>query len=279
MTLRFGTVGSPKKTPKSGSPAAVRFSRELGLGAMELGWVRSVRTGEKTAQQIKTAAAESDVTLSVHAPYYINLNSQTADKMKASDERLLAAARKGFMSGARKIVFHPGSYHEQPAEHVYERAKQKLIEISGILEEEGVNVALCPETMGKPAMFGSLEEVIALSKEIDLVEPCIDVAHLYARTTTGDFNTYDEFADMFKLVKQELGANALADLHFHLSGIEYGDKGEKNHIPLDETELNWADFLQACVDFEVGGEILIESPTMEDDALKAQSTYLEKRNQ
>lgn len=276
LTIRFGTVGSPKKTPKSGSPAAVRFSRELGLGALELGWVRSVRTGEKTAAEIKEAGIQADIRLSVHAPYYINLNSQTADKMQASDERLLAAARKGYLSGATHIVFHPGSYHEQPAEQVYERVKEKLIELTATLKDEGVDVKLCPETMGKPAMFGTLEEVVALSKELDAVEPCIDVAHLFARTTTGDFNTYPEFAGMFEHVKQELGAEALTDLHFHLSGIEYGDKGEKNHIPLDEGELRWQEFLQACVDYEIGGAILIESPTMEDDALKAQAAYLEK---
>ncbi len=279
MTIRFGTVGSPIKTPKSGSPAAVAFSREIGLGALELGWVRSVRTGEKTAQKIKQAAMANDVTLSVHAPYYINLNSQTEEKMLASDERLLAAARKGYISGARKIIFHPGSYHEQPPEQVFERAKQKLEEITGILKEKNVDVILCPETMGKPAMFGTLEEVVALSKAIEGVAPCIDVAHLFARTTTGDFNTYEEFADMFKHIQQELGAGSLADLHFHLSGIEYGDRGEKNHIPLAETKLRWEDFLQACVDFQVGGAILIESPIMEEDALKAQQTYLAKRNE
>ena len=44
-SFRFGTVGSPKSTPKKpgGSVRAVLRIRELGLSALELGWVRSVR--------------------------------------------------------------------------------------------------------------------------------------------------------------------------------------------------------------------------------------------
>jgi len=275
LTIRFGTVGSPTGTPKSGSPAAIDYSRELGLDALELGWVRSVRIKDETAQEIKQTGIDNDVKLSVHASYYINLNSQTEDKMEKSDERLLEAARKGYLSGATEIIFHPGSYHEKNPKDVYEIVKGKLVELTGILEEEGTDVTLRPETMGKTAMFGTLEEVVALSKEIDGVEPCIDIAHLHARTTDGTFNTYEEFAAMLDLVKQELGEEGLKDMHFHLSGIEYGDKGEKNHLALDESDLNWRDFIRACVDYDVAGSIMVESPAMEDDALKAQKVYRE----
>ena len=114
MSLRFGTVGSPKGTPKSGTPAAVNYIREMGLDAFEIAWVQSVRVKDETCALIKETAAGHDVRLSVHAPYYINLNSQTTELMEKSDERLLAAARKGFLAGATDIIFHPGSYHKQP---------------------------------------------------------------------------------------------------------------------------------------------------------------------
>jgi deoxyribonuclease-4 len=215
------------------------------------------------------------VDASVHAPYYINLNSQTAEKMAASDERLLAAARKGSLAGAMDIIFHPGSYHGQPPEQVYQRAKEKLVELTGILRKEGVRVTLRPETMGKGAMFGSLEEVVRLSKEIDGVAPCIDVAHLHARPGDGSFNSYEEFAAMFRLVKKELGSAGLKSMHFHVSGIEYSAAGEQNHLMLDESDLDWRAFVQACVDFKVAGTVVTESPTQEDDALKLQAYYSE----
>jgi deoxyribonuclease-4 len=274
VTIRFGTVGAPKGTPKSGTPAAIAYTSELGMGAFEIAWVQSVRVSDETCANINQAAAEHDVRLSVHAPYYINLNSQDAELMRKSDERLLAASRKGFLAGATDIIFHPGSYHSQPPEQVYERAKQKLVEIHGILAEEGVEVKLRPETMGKSAMFGSLEEVVQLTKELDFVAPCVDVAHLHARAGDGSFNTYDEFAAMFKYVQKELGKRkGLYNLHFHISGIDYGPKGEKKHLVLEEADLNWEAFLQAVIDFGVRGVMVAESPNLEEDALTVQRKY------
>jgi len=273
VNLRFGTVGAPTATPKGGTPAAIATIRKLGLDAFEIAWVQSVRVKDETCAQMKAVGLEHDVKLSVHAPYYINLNSLTAELMARSDERLLMAARKGYLAGATEIIFHPGSYHEQPPAQVYDRAKQKLIELQGILQAEGVRVTLRPETMGKRAMFGSLEEVIMLSKDVGGIGLCIDVAHLHARTGNGTFNSYDEFAAMFRLIETTLGKPGLHDLHFHCSGIEYGPKGEKNHVILEESDLRWREFLQACVDFDVHGTIVFESPNLEDDALLAQLTY------
>jgi deoxyribonuclease-4 len=277
LTLRFGTVGSPYGTPQSGTPAAIRYSREIGLDALEIAWVQSVRVKDENCAIFKATAEEYDVRLSVHAPYYINLNSQTSKLMKASDERLLAAARKGFLAGAYDIIFHPGSYHEQPPEQVYERVKQKLIELIGVLREEGVNVRLRPETMGKQAMFGTLEEIVTLAKEIDGVEPCIDVAHLHARPGDGSFNSYDEFAAMLKYVRDELGEAGLHKMHFHLSGIEYTGAGERKHLPLYQADIEWQAFLQACVDLGVSGTLVGESPDEyhTKDVLKMRDTYLE----
>lgn len=275
MNLRFGTVGAPSKTPKSGTPAAIAYSREIGLDAFEIAWVQSVRVKDESCLAIKNISRETDVSLSVHAPYYINLNSQTVELMAKSDERLLAAARKGYLAGAGDIVFHPGSYHEQPPEQVYERARQKLVEIQEILHAESVVVTLRPETMGKNAMFGSLEEVVQLARDVAGVAPCIDIAHLHARTGNGSFNSYDEFAAMFRYIEKELGKTGLHKLHFHCSGIEYGPKGEKNHLILEESDLEWRAFLEACRDFDVRGTIVFESPNLEVDALLAQTTYRE----
>lgn len=275
MGLRFGTVGVPHGCTRSGSSAAVEFLRENNLDALELAWVQSVRIKDESCIELKTSAAAHDIRLSVHAPYFINLNSQTADLMQKSDERLLLAARKGYLAGARDIVFHPGSYHGQPPEQVYERAREKLIELTGILRAEGVNVKLCPETMGKGAMFGSLEEVVQLTKDVPGVAPCLDIAHLHARRGDGSFNTYEEFAAMFKYIQEQLGAYGLRRLHFHMSGIEYSAKGERNHVMLNESDLDWRGFIRACADFGVEGTIVSESPRQEEDALLMQTFYRE----
>lgn len=277
--IRFGTVGSPQTTPKSGTPAAIEHIRLLGMDHLEIAWVQSVRVSDKTCEAIRQTAEDHGVSLSVHAPYYINLNSQTADLMRKSDERLLQAARKGYLSGARDIVFHPGSYHEQPPESVYERVKEKLLEIRGILDEEGVTVTLRPETMGKSAMFGSLDEVIQLSRDIPGVMPCIDFAHLHART--GALNSYDEFASILKDVQDGLGQEGLENLHAHMSGIAYNDKGERHHLPLNEADLRYRELLQALLDFNVRGSIAVEAPEPFHvaDALTLQATLRRLRDQ
>ena len=274
-TLRFGTVGSPQTARESGTVAAIYHSRELGLQHLEIAWVQSVRVSDEMCAQIKQVAEICSISLSVHAPYYINLNSQTAELMEKSDARLLAAARKGYLAGARDIVFHPGSYHGQPAEQVYDRARQKLIEITGLLREEGVEVNLRPETMGKSAMFGNLDEVLQLSRDVPGVLPCIDWAHLHARAGDGTFNSYDEFADALSRTRTALGDEGLRRLHFHMSGIAYTVKGEKEHIPLNEADLHYRVLLQAFIDFGVGGTVGVEAPEPfhTSDALMLQATY------
>jgi deoxyribonuclease-4 len=271
--VRFGTVGSPQPTPQSGTPAAIEYIRLLGLEHLEIAWVQSVRVSDETCTVIKAAAEKHRVTLSIHAPYFINLNSQTAELMQKSDERLLAAARKGFLAGARDIVFHPGSYHEQSPDHVYERAKEKLLEIRDILDAEGVDVILRPETMGKQAMFGTLDEILQLSRDVPGVLPCIDFAHLHART--GVLNSYDEFAAIFTAVEQALGQRGLKNLHAHLSGIAYGPRGEKHHLPLNEADLRYRDLLQAMLDHGARGTVAVEAPEPFHvaDALTIQATY------
>jgi deoxyribonuclease-4 len=274
--LRFGTVGSPLKTPKPGGTVkGIAYSKELGLDALELAWVQSVRIGDGACAAIKAAAEAHGLALSVHAPYYINLNAQEAAILEASRERVLKAARAGYQCGATDIIFHPGSYHAQPPATVYARIRDELKELTRILRAEGVHVRLRPETTGKAAMFGGLDEVLALSREVEGVAPCIDFAHLHARSGDGRVNTYEEFADVLRRVAAELGARGLHDMHIHLSGIEYGPRGEKQHLSFDEADLRYRELLQALVDFGVRGRVLCESPKMEDDALLLRQTYEE----
>src|SRR5512137_1179610 len=230
----FGTVGSPLSTPKKpgGTPGGILRLRELKFDALELAWVQSVRVSDETCAVIKSTAAEARLSLSVHAPYYINLNAQTQDMWQAGRDRLLAAARAGHKAGATDIIFHPGSYMSNTRTEAFETALARLADVAAQLQDEGVQVILRPETMGKSAMLGTLEETIEWSRQIEGVLPCIDFAHLHARAGDGSFNSYKEFRAALKRVKDGLGPRGLQSLHIHLSGIDYGPKGEKKHLPL-----------------------------------------------
>jgi len=238
---------------------------------MELAFVRRVAMGEKTASEVRQAAEEYKVRLSVHAPYYVNLNSTEADKVQASRKRILQAARVGWLCGAQSIVFHPAFYHGDPPEIVYERVRRHLVELVEELRAEGNGTTLRPETTGKVSQFGTLEELLMLSKEVEGVAPCVDFAHLHART--GADNAYEEFVAFLELIEGELGQAGLGDMHIHMSGIDYGPGGEKEHLNLADADLRYIELLQALRDFEVGGLVICESPNLEEDALLMQKTH------
>jgi deoxyribonuclease-4 len=264
----FGTVGTPKSTPDKpgGTIGTIGHLADQGLYAFEIGWVRSVRVSDKTCAKIKATAEEAGVRLSVHAPYYINLNADEEEWPK-SRKRLMDAARAGFLAGATDIIFHPGSYFGRPPEDVLEVAIPRLDGCMQELTAEDNAVRLRPETMGKSAMLGSLSDTLEMSKAIDGVEPCLDFAHLHARAGDGSVNSYDEWMQALTAYQEALGASSLKRLHCHLSGIEYGKKGERNHLFLADSDFNLEALIRALNEAGCGGRIVCESPEdMDKDA-------------
>jgi deoxyribonuclease-4 len=275
LSFQFGTVGSPLETPKKpgGSVGAIEFSNSIGLNTLELGWVQSVRVTEATCAAIKAKATEQKVSLSVHAPYFINLNALDEEWPK-SRKRLMDAAIYGNLAGATDIIFHPGSYFGNDPKEVLKLAIPRLQGCVDELRKAGNPVTLRPETLGKSAMLGSFEDTLEMSKAIEGVEPCIDFAHLHARPGDGSMNTYEEWAGLLKRYQKALGKKSLKRLHIHLSGIEYGPKGEKNHLALAKSDLKLDALYQTLCDFGCAGRILCESPIMEEDALIMKKTWM-----
>lgn len=268
QSFAFGTVGSPISTPKKpgGSVGAVQQINALGLSALELGWVQSVRVSEETCAAILATAKTAEVAVSVHAPYFINLNA-TDEEWPKSRKRLMDAAHFGNLAGATDIIFHPGSYFGNPADQVLDIAIPRLKDCVAELRAAHNPVTLRPETMGKSAMLGSLEDTLAMSRAIPGVEPCLDFAHLHARTGDGSMNTQAEWSQVLTSYAKALGDASLKRLHIHLSGIEYGPKGEKNHLPVAESDLDLKGLFKALKSANCSGRILCESPVMEEDAL------------
>jgi deoxyribonuclease-4 len=242
------------------------------LNAFELAWVQSVRVTEATCAAIRQAGLEAGVALSVHAPYYINLNASRSEWPKAR-KRLMDAARYGALAGATDIVFHPGSYFGAEPAEVLEKSIPRLRACVDELRRKGVDVTLRPETMGKAAMLGSLEDTLEMAQVVPGVEPCLDFAHLHALPGDGSRNSYDEWAEMLRRYRAALGDEALRRLHIHLSGIEYGPRGERRHLMLIDSDLDVVGLLRALRDAGCGGRILCESPTMETDARLLQDTW------
>lgn len=275
--LRIGTAGIPLSTKSRSSQNGIKRLAEIGLGCMELEFVRGVQMKSATANEVKAIAEASDIQLTVHAPYYVNLNAKEPEKIKASQERIIKAAKIGWEAGAKSVTFHAAYYLEGNPEDVYLQVEKALREVRVYLDDEGYEIDLRPETTGSPTQFGTVPEILRLAQEIPGVYPCIDWSHLHARSN-GLYNTYEEIAGVLESVKTELGKEALNTLHMHLSGIDYGPKGEKKHLELPDSDMNYQAVLQALIDYNVGGWLICESPNLEEDALLLQSTYQELLN-
>jgi len=158
-----------------------------------------------------------------------------------------------------------------PAE-TYAVVKKHLQEVMNTLQKEGNKVTISPEVMGKPSQFGTVEEILQLSSEIEGVAPCIDFSHWHART--GKANSYQEFLGILDQVERKLGRHALDNMHIHLSGIAYGKKGEIKHLMLRDSDFRYAELLRALKERKAKGVVVCESvPYLEQDAVLLQKTY------
>ena len=271
--LLFGTAGVPRSTNGKSSILGIERVRELGLDCMELEFVQGVRMSEKGAKNVKEAGNKENIGLSVHAPYYVNLNSSEEEKFKASLERIYQAAKIGSICGAESIVLHAAFYQKSSKQEAYNMVSKALQKITEQLRDEGIYVVLRPETMGKCTQFGTLEEVLSLSSELERVMPCIDFSHMHARE--GKHNSYSEFIAILSKVEETLGKEGLLNMHIHISGIEYDSKGEKKHLTLKESDFKYQELLVTLKEFKIKGMVICESPSLEEDGLLLKNIYYE----
>lgn len=271
--LRFGTAGIPLSTKDPNTVNGIKRVRELGLDSMELEFVRSINISAERAPEVKKVAKENDIILTCHAPYYINLNSNEEAKVNASINRILQSARIAWLCGGYSVCFHAAYYMKMEPKVVYNVVKRNLMKIVETLSNEGNKIWIRPETTGKPTQFGDLDEILNLSSEIEQVMPCVDFSHFHARTN-GKFNSYEEFSQILQKIENVLGKEGLNNMHIHVSGIEYGEKGEKNHLNLKDSDMNYKELMKAFKDFNVKGVVISESPNIESDALLMKDTYL-----
>src|SRR3989338_1424033 len=272
--LLFGTAGIPHSSNPRTTLDGIKHVSNLGLGAMELEFVRNINISEEKAPNVKKAAQDNNIVLTCHAPYYINLNSLEKEKIKASIGRILNSARILSLCNGWSVCFHSGFYMGQEPKKVYDAVKSSLKEIISTLKNEGIKIWIRPETTGKETQFGNMDEILQLSSEIDNVMPCVDFAHFHARTN-GKYNTYEEFSSILSSIEKKLGRKGLENMQIHITGIEYGPKGEKKHLTLEEADLRYKELAKSLKDFNAKGVVISESPNIEEDAMLMQKTYKE----
>lgn len=265
--LLFGISGLPLgEGDKFTYATGIEYLASIGLDAMEFPFVRSVNVTNKNREAILKAKDKNNFYLSAHGSYYINLNAVEEEKIEKSKERIIKGGEALASVGGRSLVFHPGFYLKSSKEETLEKIKREL----KTLPEDLITYRL--ETTGKGTQFGDVKELVNIAKEIPSCELCIDFSHVHARGA-GILKEYKDFANILEYVGENLGKKALKDLHVHLSGIHYSEKGERNHLPLKESDFNIEACLKAFVDYDVKGCIICESPILEKDAIYMKELY------
>jgi len=270
--LLFGTAGIPISAKGFGTEEGIAEVRNLGLGAMELEFVRNINITKDKAPDVKKAAEKNNIVLTCHAPYFINLNSLEKAKLKASIDRILNSAIIANLCGAWSVVFHAGFYQKSTKEETYNGIRNSINDIIQKLKNENNNIWIRPETTGKESQFGSIDEILRLSQEIDNVMPCVEFAHVHARSN-GKYNSYKEFCSILDKIEKKLGKKGLENMHIHFTGIAYGEKGEKHHLDLKGSDLKYKELIKALKDFKVKGVAISESPNIEGDAVLVKEEY------
>ena len=252
MTIHFGPAGLG---PVKDAVKTLEDYSKKGLEACEIAFTYGVYIKhDEDMKIIKEAAEKNKIKLSIHAPYWVNLNSSEPKKIQESKERILRCCEVGEKLGCYRVVFHPGYYGKMSPEETFDNIRNAVKDMQTIIKEKKWKIKIAVETMGKVNVFGSVEQIHKLIDETGC-EFCIDFAHILARDKKVDY----------ELIKKLFGP--YKQWHCHFSGIVYGDKGEKHHKKTEKEE--WKVLLNELEKFKDKDIVIInESPTPVEDSIE-----------
>jgi len=247
--IKFGPAGLG---PVKDAVSNLKKFHELGLKACEISFTYGAYIKNKEdAFEIGRVAKKFGIYLSIHAPYYVNLNSKEEEKIENSKKRILKCCEVGHWLGVGRVVFHPGFYSGMESSEAAVKIRQGIVDMQEIINKNKWDIELCPEVMGKKNVFGSIDEIKGLVEETGCGF-CIDIAHVLARYGKYEF---EKIKDAFLKKKW----------HVHFSGIEYGEKGEKKHklTPIED----WRNVLEFLKKLDKNVVLICESPDAVGDSV------------
>ncbi len=262
------------------SADAPKWLKEIGLDCYEYQCGKGVHVGEATARKVGAAAAEQGISLSLHAPYFINLANPDPDALQKTIGYITGACRVAEWMGAARVVIHSGALMGRTRREALDIALGSLKEVIASCDGEGFgHLTLCPETMGKINQLGDLDEVLELCTLDERLLPCVDFGHLYARSLGADQGA--EAAErMLSRMEEVLGGERASRFHSHFSHIEFTPGGgEKCHRTFADDGgygPDWAPLAEAVARRGWSPTFICESAgTQAEDALAMKRIYQE----
>lgn len=279
MSALFGPAGNSDSFAKMGYKSSLQVPEylvKMGLDCFEYQCGRGVNIGNEKAEQLGKIAKENNISLSLHAPYYISMSSVEEEKRLNSVDYILSSARAVNAMGGNRIVVHTGSCGKISREKALDLAIDTMKIAVEALDNEGLsNIHICPETMGKVNQLGTLDEVLELCLIDERLIPCIDFGHLNARDL-GILKTTEDFEEIFIAIKNKLGSDRLKTFHSHFSKIEYTTGGEKKHLTFEDMVFgpDFEPVMELTYKYDCSPIFICESAgTQAEDAKKMKDYY------
>lgn len=277
--IKFGPSGNSQSFYAAGyehTEEAAAYVKEMGLDCFEYSFGRGVRMGEEKARSIGAAFAKEGVEISVHAPYFINFANPDDEMAAKSYGYVLDSARMVKAMGGRRVVFHPAAQGKDAREIAVSRAEDRLkILRDYIYLNELQDCMFCPETMGKLAQVGTVEEIARFCLVDEIFTPCVDFGHVNAREQ-GSLKTEEDYRRLLEYLVEKIGYERMKHFHVHFSKIMYGAKGEIKHLTFAD-EVYGPEFLplaRVLKEMKLEPYIVSESDgTQAEDALAMKRMY------
>lgn len=235
--IKFGPSGNSASFYAMGykhTAEAPEYLKKFGLDCFEYSFGRGITLSKEKAEEIGAAFADAGMEISVHAPYFINFANPEEEAAQKSYGYVLNSARYLKHFGGSRLVFHPAAQGKQSRTEAVERTADRLKALRDMIYENGLqDIMYCPETMGKLAQIGTLEEVVEFCKIDKIYTPAIDFGHINAREQ-GSLKTVEDYKSRLEYAIGELGYDRMKNFHVHFSKIMYGGKGEIKHLTFED---------------------------------------------
>ena len=266
--LRFG----PARVPSRDSPEeAIRLLRERKFSACEIDFAGGFWMDYPWAERFGALARKARIALSVHAPIAGFMGHLEHDKkFRMAVGMLDHSAGIAVAAKAELVVFHPGFLLGRTHRVTITAVCKQLGELRERLEGKGRVVPFGVEVMGRVRDFGSLDDVIEISRRTGWVRPVLDFAHMHA-TSDGAYTDVEPFAEALEAADGVLEPGA--PFHIHFSDIAYANRNETKHLPYGEGTLRADPLAEALRRFDRPATVISESPDLEStQAIRAALT-------
>ena len=166
--------------------------------------------------------------------YFINFANPDDEMAAKSYAYVLDSGKMVKLMGGERVVFHPAAQGKAGREEAVGKTEERLkILRDYIYLNDMQDMKFCPETMGKLAQIGTVEEIVRFCKIDPVYTPCVDFGHINAREQ-GSLKTVEDYLSRLSYMVDELGYERMKHFHAHFSKIMYSAKGEVKHLTFED---------------------------------------------